>query len=181
MASSFPRLLAAWLGIRVANRKKVRWQSIATHQSGGLSPFRGHSSALNACVQSTRTGASDKPDARENGLSCQPHRCQETEHPRVSPSRRLAQHVADRQSSPCTGPKVLTVSCRPDYWGRIGRPPLLGKVRSTFHSLLFSFSRFGCVGASISTLLIFQESYQRIANGSDFLARSTGLRLDCHP
>jgi hypothetical protein len=40
--------MAAWLGVRVANRKKVRWQSIATHESGGLSPFRGHSSALNA-------------------------------------------------------------------------------------------------------------------------------------
>ncbi len=48
MTSSFPRLLAAWLGVRVANRKKVRWQSIATHESGGLSPFRGHRSALNA-------------------------------------------------------------------------------------------------------------------------------------
>src|SRR5579863_3822012 len=49
MTSSFPRLLAAWLGVRVANRKKVRCQSLATHESGGLSPFRGHSSALNAC------------------------------------------------------------------------------------------------------------------------------------
>jgi hypothetical protein len=48
MTSSFPRLLAAWLGVRVANRKKVRLQSIVTHDSGGLSPFRGHSSALNA-------------------------------------------------------------------------------------------------------------------------------------
>ena len=48
MTSSFPRLFAAWLGVRVANRKKVRWQSIATHESGGLSPFRGHRSTLNA-------------------------------------------------------------------------------------------------------------------------------------
>jgi hypothetical protein len=43
----FPRRLAAWLGVRVANRKKVRWQSIARPGSGGLSPFRGHSSTLN--------------------------------------------------------------------------------------------------------------------------------------
>src|SRR5262245_60873337 len=48
MPSSFPRRVAAWLGVRVANRKKVRWRSTATHRSGGLSPFRGHSSVLNA-------------------------------------------------------------------------------------------------------------------------------------
>src|SRR6516225_3514032 len=64
MTSSFPRLLAAWLGVRVTNRKKVRWQSIATHESGGLSPFRGHRSALNARVQFTSAGAFDKRDLR---------------------------------------------------------------------------------------------------------------------
>lgn len=48
MTTLFPRLLAAWLGVRVANRKKVGRRSTATHESGGLSPFRGHSSALRA-------------------------------------------------------------------------------------------------------------------------------------
>jgi hypothetical protein len=48
MKTSFPRLLAAWLGVRVANRKKVRYQLVETHQSGGLGPLRGHGSVLNA-------------------------------------------------------------------------------------------------------------------------------------
>src|SRR5260370_29738279 len=69
MTSSFPRPLAAWLGVRVASRKKERWQSIAMHESGGLSPFRGHGSALNAGVQFTRAGAFAKRDVRESGLS----------------------------------------------------------------------------------------------------------------
>ena len=106
MTSSFPRLLAAWLDVRVANRKKVRWQSIATHESGGLSPFRGHSSALNASVQFTRAGAFDKRDVRESRLSRLPHRRRERAHSRVSPCRRLAQKGADcRRQSPDAGDK----------------------------------------------------------------------------
>src|SRR5262249_31766232 len=48
-------------GVRVANRKKVRWQSTATHESGGLSPFRGHRSALSAWTDYIRRDALEKP------------------------------------------------------------------------------------------------------------------------
>jgi hypothetical protein len=129
MTSSFPRLLAAWLGVRVANRKKVRWQSIATHESGGLSPFRGHSSALNASVQFTRAGAFGKCDVRESGLSRLPRRRRERAHARVSACRGMPQEGGDcRRQSPDAGDKnVLTASCRPEL-SRFGpttptRPP----------------------------------------------------------
>jgi len=95
MTSSFPRLLAAWLGVRVANRKKERWQSIATHESGGLSPFRGHSSALNASVHFTNAGAFEKRGIRESRLSRLPHPRRDPARPRVSLCRRLAQEGED--------------------------------------------------------------------------------------
>src|SRR5271165_6048616 len=95
MTSSFPRRLAAWLVVRIASRKKERWQSIAIHESGGLSPFRGHGSALNAGVQFTRAGAFDKRNVRESGLSRLPRRRGERAHPRVSPCSPLAQEGAD--------------------------------------------------------------------------------------
>ena len=97
MTSSFPRRLAAWLGVRVAIRKKVRWQSIATHGSGGLSPFRGHRSALYACGQFTRAGAFDKREVRESRLSRLPHRRRESASPRLT------------LSPPDTGGRWLTV------------------------------------------------------------------------
>src|SRR5580698_5183347 len=85
MTSSFPRLLAAWLGVRVANRKKVRWQSIATHESGRLSLFREHSSALNARVQFTKARAFEQRDVRESGLSRLPRPRRERAPSRASP------------------------------------------------------------------------------------------------
>src|SRR5260370_23741318 len=106
MTSSFPRLFAAWFGVRVANRKKVRWQSIATHESGGLSRFGGHSSALNASVQFTKASAFEKGEVRESRLSRLPHRRRERAQPSASPCRRLAQVGADcRRQSPDTGEK----------------------------------------------------------------------------
>jgi hypothetical protein len=91
MTSSFPRVLGAWPGVRVANRKKIYRLSIATHESGGLSPFRGHSSALNASVQFIRAGAFNKRNVRESRLSRLPHHRGERARLRVSPCGPLAQ------------------------------------------------------------------------------------------
>lgn len=130
--AQFPRMLAAWLGVRVANRKKVRWQSVGTHESGGLSPFRGHSSALNASVQYTRAGAFGKCDVRESGLSRLPRRRRERAHARVSPCRGMPQEGGDsRRQSPDAGDKnVLTASCRTEL-SRFGpTTPLYGTCTS---------------------------------------------------
>src|SRR5579863_9767333 len=70
MTSSFPRRLAAWLGVRVANRKKVRWQSMATDESGGLSPFRGHSSVLNARRHAIVAGSSSPVETQFTVRNC---------------------------------------------------------------------------------------------------------------
>jgi hypothetical protein len=76
------------------------------HESGGLSPFRGHSSALNASVQFTRAGAFAKRDVRESGLSRLPRRRRERALRRVSHCRCLAQEGADcRGQSPDAGDK----------------------------------------------------------------------------
>jgi len=114
--AQFPRLLAAWLGVRVANRKKVRWQSAGTHESGGLSPFRGHISAPNASVQFTRAGVFGKCDVRESELSRLPRRRRERAHARVSRCRGMPREGGDSgRRSPDAGDKnVLKASCRPE-------------------------------------------------------------------
>ena len=115
MTSSFPRLSAAWLGVRVASRKKVRRPLIAMHESGGLSPFRGHGSALNAGVEFTRAGAFDKRNVRESGLSRPQRRRGERAHPRVPPCRRPARRARTTAGIPGhQRQQVPTVICRPE-------------------------------------------------------------------
>jgi hypothetical protein len=102
MTSSFPRRLAAWLVVRVASRKKVRWQSIPMHESGGLSPFRGHRSALNASVHCTKARAFEKRGvARRDSDS------------RVTRLIGLAPLIARQRKTPCRDRRM---SCRRPPW-----------------------------------------------------------------
>jgi hypothetical protein len=68
MTTPFPRLVTAWLRVRVANRKKVRRNSSSTPETGGLSPFRGHSSALHAGIQFTNLANAVHDAANETGV-----------------------------------------------------------------------------------------------------------------